>query len=135
MRLRSPSPSTEVSPAASLTSLRPSPSRDACLTLGMLCPGWFDLSTLDKLTNSEHDDEKGMMRTLKAVDALIQAEVDAGIPENRIIVGGFSQGGAMSILTGLSGKRKLGGVIALSTWIPLNHKIKEVSLIERSRQS
>jgi len=92
----------------------------------MLCPGWFDLSTLDKLTDSEYDDEKGMMTSVKSIDALIQAEVDAGIPENRIIVGGFSQGGAMSILTGLSGRRKLGGVIALSCWVPLNHKIKEV---------
>jgi lysophospholipase-2 len=95
----------------------------------MACPGWFDLATLDKLTDSAHDDEKGMLQSVKSVDALIQAEVDSGIPENRIIVGGFSQGGAISLLTGLTGKRKLGGVIALSTWVVLNHKIKEVSAL------
>lgn len=93
---------------------------------GMRMPGWFDLATLDKLTDSIHDDEKGMMASVKAVDALIQAEVDAGVPEEKIIVGGFSQGGAISILTGLTTKRKLGGIISLSTWVPLNHKIKEV---------
>ncbi|KAK1922610.1 Phospholipase/carboxylesterase/thioesterase [Papiliotrema laurentii] len=94
---------------------------------GMRMPGWFDLATLDKLTDSIHDDEKGMMASVKAVDALIQAEVDAGVPEEKIIVGGFSQGGAISILTGLTTKRKLGGIISLSTWVPLNHKIKELT--------
>ena len=96
------------------------------LTKGMSMPGWFDLATLDKLADSNHDDEAGMLKSVKAVDGLIQAEVDSGIPENRIIVGGFSQGGAISMLTGLTSKRKLGGVIALSTWVTLNHKIKEV---------
>ncbi len=89
-------------------------------------PSWFDLSTLDRLTDSKHDDEKGMLASVAAVDALIQAEVDAGIPENRIIVGGFSQGGAVAILTALVTKRKLAGVVGLSTWIPLNHKVPQV---------
>lgn len=95
----------------------------------MSMPGWFDLSTLDKLTDSQYDDEKGLMNSIASIDSLIQAEVDAGVPENRIILGGFSQGGAVAILGGLTTKRKLGGVIALSTWLPLNHKIKEVGLM------
>jgi lysophospholipase-2 len=93
----------------------------------MRMPGWFDLATLDKLTDSAHDDERGMIDSVKAVDALIQAEVDAGIPENKIILGGFSQGGAISILSGLTTKRKLGGIIGLSCWVTLNHKIQEAS--------
>ena len=104
---------------------------ETMLTAGHRMPGWFDLSTLDKLTDSAHDDEKGMLASVKAVDGLIQAEVDAGIPESRIIVGGFSQGGAISILTGLTSKRKLGGVIGLSCWVTLNHKIQEVSTHNR----
>lgn len=96
----------------------------------MRMPGWFDLATLDKLTDSIHDDEKGMLESVKAVDNLIQAEVDAGIPENKIIVGGFSQGGAISVLSGLTTKRKLGGIIGLSCWVTLNHKIKEVNEID-----
>jgi lysophospholipase-2 len=93
----------------------------------MSMPGWFDTNQLDNLTDSRYDDEAGMMRSVAAVDALIQAEVDAGIPEDKIILGGFSQGGAISVLSGLVGKRKLGGVMGLSTWVVLNHKIDSVS--------
>ena len=38
-------------------------------------PGWFDISSIDKLADSQYDDEKGMLANIKAVDALIQAEV------------------------------------------------------------
>ena len=89
-------------------------------------PGWFDLANLDKLTDSRYDDEAGMLASVSAVDALIQAEVDAGIPENRIVVGGFSQGGAIAVLTALITQRRLAGVAGLSTWIPLNHKVPQV---------
>ncbi|KAK8843957.1 acyl-protein thioesterase 1 [Kwoniella newhampshirensis] len=102
------------------------PSIPITLNHGMTCPGWFDINTLDRLTDSVHDDEKGLLQSVASVDALIQAEVDAGIPENKIILGGFSQGGAISILTALTSKRKLGGVVGLSTWVTLNHKIEQL---------
>ena len=89
-------------------------------------PGWFDIANLSGLTDSKQDDEKGLLASVAAVDALIQAEVDAGIPENRIVLGGFSQGGAVAILTALRSKRKLAGVAALSTWVPLSHKVPQV---------
>ena len=41
---------------------------------------------------------------------------------------GFSQGGAIALLSGLVGTRDLAGIVALSTWVPLNHKLKEVSM-------
>ncbi|ORY33132.1 Phospholipase/carboxylesterase/thioesterase [Naematelia encephala] len=93
---------------------------------GMSMPGWFDLSTLDKLSDSNYDDEKGLLASVSAVDALIQAEIDSGIPENRIVLGGFSQGGAIAILSALTTKRKLAGVVGLSTWVPLNHKVPQM---------
>ncbi|WVW79506.1 hypothetical protein I302_101475 [Kwoniella bestiolae CBS 10118] len=93
---------------------------------GMTMPGWFDLSSLDNLTDSKYDDERGILSSIDAVDKLIQNEVDAGIPENKIILGGFSQGGVISILTALSSRRKLGGVVGLSTWVGLNHKVEEI---------
>lgn len=94
----------------------------------MAMPSWFDIRHLDKLDNPEHDDERGMLETLKSVDELIQAEVDSGIPENRIVLGGFSQGGAISVLNMLTTERKLAGVMALSTWVPLSHKIAQVRI-------
>ncbi|CAD6577459.1 MAG: hypothetical protein TREMPRED_001951 [Tremellales sp. Tagirdzhanova-0007] len=93
---------------------------------GMRMPGWFDLANLDRLTDSAYDDEAGMMSSVAAVDALIQAEIDNGISEDRIVVGGFSQGGAVAILTAIVTKRRLAGVAALSTWVPLNHKVTEL---------
>ena len=89
-------------------------------------PGWFDIANLSGLTDPTQDDEKGLLASVSAIDALIQAEVAAGIPEDRIVLGGFSQGGAVAILTALTSKRKLAGVAALSTWVPLSHKVPQV---------
>lgn len=93
----------------------------------MRMPGWFDLSSLDDLTDSKYDDEQGLLRSVEAIDGLVKAEIEAGIPENKIVVGGFSQGGAIAMLYGLTTGRGLAGVVGLSTWVALNHKIAEVS--------
>ena len=67
-----------------------------------------------------------MLETVHQLNQLISAEVDAGIPADRIVLGGFSQGAAMSLLTGLTTERKLGGVVVLSGWLPLKDKFKSV---------
>lgn len=88
---------------------------------------WFDIKDLSRLTNSIHDDEAGMMRSVAAVESLIEKEVkERGIKEERIVIGGFSQGCVISILTALRTQRKVAGVISLSGWLPLSHKIEEV---------
>lgn len=63
---------------------------------------------------------------LYVVNELIRQEVDAGIPSDRIIVGGFSQGGVMSLLTGLSTEHKLAGIIGCSCWLTMADQIKSV---------
>ena len=90
-------------------------------------PAWFDLTSLENITDPRYDDEPGLQSSMQSIDAFIQAEVDAGIPEDKIVVAGFSQGGALSILTGLSTKRKLGGIGVMSAWVPLSHKVPSVS--------
>ncbi|THG97483.1 hypothetical protein EW026_g4529 [Hermanssonia centrifuga] len=87
---------------------------------GMRMPSWFDIIQF----GSGIEDEPGMLKTVRLLNEIITAEVDAGIPANRIIIGGFSQGGAMSLLTGLTTERKLGGIVAMSAWLPLKNKIK-----------
>lgn len=99
---------------------------DRAHSIGMRMPGWFDLSSLDDLTDSTYDDEPRLLRSVDAVDGLVKAEIEAGIPENKIVVGGFSQGGAIAMLYGLTSGRGLAGVVGLSTWVVLNHKIAEV---------
>jgi lysophospholipase-1 len=73
----------------------------------------------------DDEDEEGMMATVKYLTTLIDDLVEQGIPENRIILGGFSQGHAMSLLTGLVSKyaSKLGGLVGLSGYLPLPDRI------------
>ncbi|KAJ3502369.1 hypothetical protein NMY22_g18607 [Coprinellus aureogranulatus] len=73
------------------------------------------------------EDEKGMLESARQINQLITEEVDAGVEPSRIILGGFSQGGTMSLLTGLTGERKLGGLIVLSGWLPLRNKFKAMA--------
>lgn len=59
------------------------------------------------------------------LSGLIQAEIDNGIPAERIVLGGFSQGGAMSLFTGLTTKFKLAGIVGMSSYLPLDTKLPE----------
>jgi predicted esterase len=84
----------------------------------------FDIRSFDFASN---EDESGMLRTVSSVNQLISAEVDSGVASERIVVGGFSQGAAMSLLTGFTTERKLGGIVSLSGWTVLRNKLKAVS--------
>lgn len=66
------------------------------------------------------------MLTDAYIKSLIQQEIDKGIPSERIVIGGFSQGGSMAILSGLTAKVKLGGIVALSSWLLLSKKFKQL---------
>jgi len=65
------------------------------------------------------------MRSRDYFHGLIKSEVDSGIPSNRIVIGGFSQGGAMSIFSGITAPTKLGGIFGLSCYLLLHNKIKD----------
>ncbi|KAH7394153.1 acyl-protein thioesterase 1 [Phaeosphaeria sp. MPI-PUGE-AT-0046c] len=69
----------------------------------------------------DDEDEEGMLATVSYLTTLIDDLVEQGIPANRIVLGGFSQGHAMSILTGLVSRYagKLGGLVGLSGYLPL----------------
>lgn len=56
---------------------------------------------------------------------LIQGEIDAGIASERIVLGGFSQGGAMALFAGLTAPQKLGGIVGMSSWLVLSGKFEE----------
>jgi lysophospholipase-1 len=73
----------------------------------------------------DDEDEEGMMATVAYVTTLIDDLVGQGVPEHRIVVGGFSQGHAMALLTGLVSKYagKLGGLVGLSGYLPLVDRI------------
>lgn len=66
-----------------------------------------------------------MLVTREFLHGLIKEEIDAGIPSERIVLGGFSQGGAMSLFTGLTGSYKLGGIVGMSSYLPLDDKLPQ----------
>ena len=62
---------------------------------------------------------------LKVLGLIANEEKD-GISSENVIVGGFSQGGAVALYTALTAKKKLGGIVGLSTWLPLNKQFPQV---------
>lgn len=77
------------------------------------------------------EDEEGIRRAAEVVHSLIAQEVAAGIPTKRIVIGGFSQGGALALYSALTFPEPLAGVIALSSWIPLHQRFPAVSETNR----
>ena len=84
----------------------------------MRMPGWYDIADFGDLANRS-EDEAGVLRSQKVFHTLIQAEIDAGIPTERIVLGGFSQGGAMSLMAGTQAKAdaEAGRVLCLMNMI------------------
>ncbi|KAL2149958.1 hypothetical protein VTH82DRAFT_7634 [Thermothelomyces myriococcoides] len=95
---------------------------------GMRMPGWYDIRVLDGNVESlrRNEDEAGILQSQAYFHELIQKEIDAGIPPERIVLGGFSQGGAISIFSGLTAKVKLAGIVALSSYLLLSLKFHDL---------
>lgn len=81
---------------------------------GMRMPSWFDLYGLDE---EAREDAEGIERAAARVARIVEREVAAGIARERVVVGGFSQGGAVALAAGFLGEG-VGGVVAMSTWAP-----------------
>ena len=79
-------------------------------------PGWSNIYGLDMESN---EDRNGFDESRSRIEKLIDTEIEKQIDARKIIVGGFSQGGALALHTGLRYKHTLGGIVALSTWLPL----------------
>jgi len=115
--------------ATSIAAIRPPHVKVICptankmpvtLNSGFQMPSWFDLMSLDP---SGPEDEAGIKAAADLVNSLVAEEIKAGIPSERIMIGGFSQGGALAMYTALNTDHKLAGVIALSCWAPLHAKL------------
>lgn len=89
-------------------------------------PAWFDLMSLDP---NGVEDDKGIQKSTAVIVKLIEEEISNGIDPSRIVLGGFSQGGALALYTGLTAKYKLAGIIGLSCWLPL-HKTFPAAAVE-----
>ena len=92
------------------------PIRPVTINGGSRMRAWYDLLGMD-LTRKE--DEPGLRASLAEVQALIDREVERGIAAERIVLMGFSQGCAMTLLAGLRAPQRLAGLIGLSGYLPL----------------
>ena len=89
------------------------PSIPITINGGMIMPGWYDILAM----NIEREIDTGhIMASADAITALIEREIAQGIPSERIVLAGFSQGGAVAYQTALSYKKPLAGLMALSTY-------------------
>ncbi|NOZ10271.1 MAG: carboxylesterase [Gammaproteobacteria bacterium] len=92
------------------------PMRPVTLNMGHVMRAWYDIVGLDA---SSAEDKVGITQSQQYIDKLIQCEIDQGIASQRIIVGGFSQGGALGLYAGLRFDQALAGILALSCYLPL----------------
>ncbi|EEB07185.1 phospholipase [Schizosaccharomyces japonicus yFS275] len=90
---------------------------------GMCMPSWYDIYSFTAL---DKEDEEGMMRSRNYVQGLIEAEMKDGIPSERILLGGFSQGCMISFLAGLTFPKTLAGLACLSGFLPIPETLKRL---------
>jgi phospholipase/carboxylesterase len=92
------------------------PVRPVTLNGGFRMRAWYDIAAIDRRAA---EDEAGIRESADGIRALVRRERERGIPAHRIVLAGFSQGGAMALFTGLREAERLAGVLALSTYLPL----------------
>lgn len=98
------------------------PLRPVTLNNGYVMRAWYDILGLSLQTR---EDQEGLSEAAQQLDLLIQQQAQLGIPYKNIFLGGFSQGGASILYTGLRYPHTLGGFIALSAYLPLFKLIRE----------
>ncbi|KAF9559172.1 Phospholipase/carboxylesterase [Agrocybe pediades] len=91
--------------------------------MGMSMPTWFDIYSFGF---SGAEDKDGMIKSSGLINELIEQEIKDGIDPGRIVLAGFSQGGAMTLLTGLTSRHKISGLAVLSGWLPIRTHVKEI---------
>jgi phospholipase/carboxylesterase len=94
------------------------PVRPVTANGGARMQAWYDIPGFDAAL-ARREDEAGLRASAALVQELIDREVARGVPSSRIVLGGFSQGCMMSLLTGLRAPQRLAGLLGLSGYLPL----------------
>ncbi|MGH8442310.1 MAG: alpha/beta hydrolase [Nevskiaceae bacterium] len=90
------------------------PVRPVAINNGMRMRAWYDIAP-----DLRRHDEVGIRESSRIVEGFLQREVASGVPANRIVLAGFSQGGAITLHAGVRQPQALAGLLALSTYLPL----------------
>ena len=97
------------------------PSISVTINNNFVMPAWYDIYGLDR--NSEVD-EDGIRSSAQRIAGIMEGVEEKGIPSDKIILAGFSQGGAVAIEAALTYPRNLGGLISISSYFPTRKTIK-----------
>jgi phospholipase/carboxylesterase len=92
------------------------PLRPVTINQGHVMRAWYDIRAL---AGVRREDEAGVRQSAQQVEALMERERQRGIAPGRLVLAGFSQGGAMALHVGLRHRERLAGVLALSCYLPL----------------
>ncbi len=112
-------PELNLPPSACIRFIFPhAPMLPVTINGGYVMPAWYDVKSLDL---RQEEDDAGIRASQRLLETLIRREVERGIAPSRIVLAGFSQGGAIALHTGLRHASALAGVLALSTYLPLPH--------------
>ena len=98
------------------------PLQPVTINNGMVIRAWYDILGADL---ARREDERGVRASQALVEALTAREKARGIPARRILLAGFSQGGAIALQTGLRHPERLAGIMALSTYVPIAASLEE----------
>ena len=104
------------------------PMRPVTINGGFVMRAWYDIA-YQELAFKE--DERGLRESQKLIEELIVRENTRGIPSSRIVLAGFSQGGVLTLQTGLRQSKPLAGLMALSSYVPMSPMIE----VERNAAS
>lgn len=99
------------------------PMQPVTINNGHVMRAWYDVAFGDLEGRSRKPDEGGVRASVAHIERLIAREVERGVPADRIVVAGFSQGGAIALATGLRHAQRLAGIMALSTYLPLGDRL------------
>tara|TARA_B100001123_G_C15192593_1_gene980018 strand:+ start:289 stop:990 length:702 start_codon:yes stop_codon:yes gene_type:complete len=101
------------------------PSMPVTINGGMWMPAWYDILSMDPgARDSPRESADDVIKSANLVNNLINNEIKNGIPENRIVLAGFSQGGALALHITLRSEKNLAGAIALSCYLPVREKFE-----------
>ena len=98
------------------------PEQAVTINQGAVMRSWYDIKSMDLHNRA---DMKGVLASEKRVKSLIQEQINLGIPSENIVLAGFSQGGVLSLFAGLRFTQSLGGILALSCYLPTADKLPE----------
>jgi phospholipase/carboxylesterase len=98
------------------------PMRPVTINGGFVMRAWYDIVYQDLVMK---EDEQGLRQSQKMIEELIAKEESRGVPAQRIVIAGFSQGGAIALQTSLRQTRRLAGAMSLSAYLPLADKVEK----------